>query len=62
MVEVKRNTRLTIQTTVTLAEAEYKSILRKAVDAPTDAEVEIEDSYGGDINIRWTIYEDSADD
>ncbi|CDZ55072.1 hypothetical protein [Neorhizobium galegae] len=52
--DVKKSTRRDTRTTITLLEDEYKSILRKAVDAPAHADVDIENTYGGDISITWT--------
>jgi len=58
--KVRTVTTKIIRTTSTLAEKEYHAILRDAVGAPPDAEVELE--YGGDITVIWevTTYEEDS--
>lgn len=48
--------------TVRLEQAQYDAILREAVGAPDNAEVRVENDYGGDITITWTTTEYSGDD
>jgi hypothetical protein len=52
----------TIKFEVTLEQKQYDKILREAVGAPTDARVEVENNYGGDIVISWTVVEYEGDD
>ena len=58
--KVRTVTTKTITTTSRLAEKDYHAILRDAVGAPAEAEVELE--YGGDITITWevTTYEEDS--
>lgn len=60
--KVRSKTTKTIKFEVTLEQKQYDKILREAVGAPGDAEVEIENNYGGDITIRWTTTEYEGDD
>jgi hypothetical protein len=61
--KVRTVTTKIIRTTSTLAEKEYHAILRDAVGAPAEAEVDIENNYGGDITITWevTTYEEDVE-
>lgn len=61
--KVRTVTTKTITTTRTLVRDDYDAILRNAVGAPADAEVDIENTYGGDINIIWTVktYEEDSE-
>lgn len=47
---------------VTFEKKQYDKILRAAAGAPDNADVNIEDNYGGDIKIIWTITETEGDD
>ncbi len=51
----------TIRTQVVLEQKQYDEILRSAVGAPPDADVAIEDSYGGDITVTWTEVREGAE-
>ena len=61
--KVRTVTTKTITTTCTLVQDDYDAILRNAVGAPADAEADIENTYGGDINIIWkvTTYEEGSE-
>jgi len=54
---IKRAVRSERKTTVTLEQKEYERILREAVGAPDNALVDVENNYGGDITITWTVTE-----
>lgn len=62
--EIKVHSRITktIRYEVTLEQKQYDKILRAAVGAPDGAEVEIENGYGGDAIIRWSVTEYEGDD
>jgi hypothetical protein len=57
-VQVTKTTRFE----VTFEKKQYDKILRAAAGAPDHAEVNIEDHYGGDIKVIWTIIETEGDD
>jgi hypothetical protein len=59
---IETQVEIVTRTTVTLTKKQYEPLLRKAVNAPDDAQVEIEETYGGDITITWTTteYRDGA--
>jgi len=61
--KVRTGTTKTITTTCTLVRDDYDAILRNAVGAPADTEVDIENTYGGDINTIWkvTTYEEDSE-
>ena len=60
----KLHKRITKTTTfhVTLEKAAYDKVLREAAGAPSDANVEIENNYGGDIVVTWIVVEYEGDD
>lgn len=51
--KIDHSVRIETSTTITLEADQYNKILRDAVSAPADAQVEIEDTYGGAIRIKW---------
>jgi hypothetical protein len=54
MADTHRSVTKTVKTTVTLTRKEYEPILRNAVGAPDNADVQIEDGYASDIVVSWT--------
>ena len=62
--DIKVHSRVTktIKFEVTLEQKQYDKILREAVGAPDNANVEIENNYGGDIVVSWTVVEYEGDE
>lgn len=61
-IKVQSRITKTIMFEVTLEQKQYDKILRVAVGAPDTASVEIENDYGGDITITWSVTEHSDGD